>query len=93
LDWENADPHLGTNAELQAYIDAAHARGMKVFFDIVANHSADIITYVQNEFTYRNKTDYPYRDANGQAFNDRDYALSNTFPPLDVDVSFPYTPT
>ena len=66
---------------------------MKVFFDIVANHSADIITYVQNEFTYRNKTDYPYRDANGQIFDDRDYALSNTFPPMDVDVSFPYTPT
>ncbi|MCB0205830.1 MAG: hypothetical protein KDH89_13490, partial [Anaerolineae bacterium] len=93
LDWENADPHLGTNAELQAYIDAAHARGIKVFFDIVANHSADIITYVQNEFTYRNKADYPYRDANGQAFDDRDYALADTFPPLDVDISFPYTPT
>ena len=93
MDWENTDPHLGTNAELAAYVDAAHQRGMKVFFDIVANHSADVISYVQNEYTYRSKADYPYKDATGQVFDDRDYALSDTFPPLDVDVSFPYTPT
>ena len=42
---------------------------------------------------YRNKTDYPYRDATGQVFDDRDYAAGGTFPPLDVNISFPYTPT
>ena len=60
LDWENADPHLGTNAELQAYIAAAHQRGMKVFFDIVVNHSADIVQLRAEASTaYRNKTRLP----------------------------------
>ena len=29
-DFTQIDPHLGTNAELRALVDAAHARGMKV---------------------------------------------------------------
>ena len=44
-DFEQIDPHLGTNAELTRLIDAAHARGMKVFFDIITNHTADVIDY------------------------------------------------
>ena len=34
----------------------------------------------------------PYRTASGQPFDDRDYAGTNTFPPLSPTVSFPYTP-
>ena len=63
---------------------------MKVFFDIITNH-ADVIDYTQKQYSYRNKTDYPYRDANGVAFNDRDY-VNEPFPPMDPAVSFPYTP-
>ncbi|HSP75545.1 MAG TPA: alpha-amylase family glycosyl hydrolase, partial [Cryobacterium sp.] len=33
-DFTQIDPHLGTNAELKALIDDAHARGIKVYFDI-----------------------------------------------------------
>ncbi|HEY0642367.1 MAG TPA: alpha-amylase family glycosyl hydrolase, partial [Nocardioides sp.] len=32
-DFTRIDPHFGTNAELTAFIDRAHARGIKVFFD------------------------------------------------------------
>jgi len=32
------DPHLGTMAEYQALVNAAHARGMKVVLDTVPNH-------------------------------------------------------
>ena len=92
LDYENADPHLGTDAELQALVQAAHARGMEVFFDIVVNHTADVIAYEGGGSGYRNKTDYPYKDAQGTAFDDRDYAGGNTFPMLDPQVSFPYSP-
>ena len=92
LDYENADPHLGSNAELQAFIDAAQARGMKVFFDIVVNHTADVISYAEGEFSYRNKEDFPYKDADGAVFDDRDYVGGATFPTLDPAVSFPYTP-
>ena len=38
------DPHLGTNAELPELVDEAPARGMKVFFDIITNHPADVIS-------------------------------------------------
>ncbi|MGD8586585.1 MAG: alpha-amylase family glycosyl hydrolase, partial [Chloroflexota bacterium] len=92
LDYENADPHLGTNAELQAFIDAAHTRGIKVFFDIVVNHTADVIAYAEGSSNYISKADEPYRDASGDPFDDRDYAGSGSFPPLDAATSFPYTP-
>ncbi len=46
-DFTQVDPHLGTNAELRALIDAAHARGMKVYFDIITNHTADVIGYTE----------------------------------------------
>ena len=39
------DPRLGTNAELAELVDKAHRAGMKVFFDIITNHTADIIQY------------------------------------------------
>ncbi len=35
VDYTQIDPHLGTNADLATLVDAAHARGMKVFFDII----------------------------------------------------------
>lgn len=43
LDFTEIDPHLGSNADLKHFIDAAHAKGMKVFFDIITNHTADVI--------------------------------------------------
>jgi len=44
-DFTSIDPHFGTNAEFKAFVDAAHARGMKVYMDIVVNHTADVIQY------------------------------------------------
>ena len=35
VDYSQIDPHFGSNAEMNALIDAAHARGIKVFFDII----------------------------------------------------------
>lgn len=45
LDFTEIDPHLGTNADLKEFIDKAHAKNMKVFFDIITNHTADVIKY------------------------------------------------
>jgi pullulanase-type alpha-1,6-glucosidase len=91
LDYETADPHLGTDQELIDFVAAAHARGIKVYFDFVANHTGDLISYVEGTSAYRYKEDYPYRDASGNAFDDRDY-IFGVFPPLDPAISFPYTP-
>ena len=43
LDFTEIDPHLGSNAELKSFIDQAHKRNIKVFFDIITNHTADVI--------------------------------------------------
>jgi glycosidase len=91
-DFTQIDPHLGTNAEMTALVRAAHARGMKVFFDIITNHTADVITYEEQQYNYRNKRNFPYQDADGNEFDDRQYAGTDTFPPLDPEISFPYTP-
>ncbi|MDX2319531.1 MAG: alpha-amylase family glycosyl hydrolase [Moritella sp.] len=45
LDFTAIDPHLGSAQDLKDLIDAAHALNMKVFFDIIANHSADVIKF------------------------------------------------
>ena len=92
-DFTQIDPHLGTNADLRALVDAAHARGMKVYFDIITNHTADVIGYEEGaRQAYVSKDDEPYRDAAGRVFDDRDFAGTGTFPALDPETSFPYTP-
>lgn len=91
-DFTQIDPHLGTNEEMKQLVDAAHARGMKVFFDIITNHTADVLDYEEQQYTYVDKATSPYRDAGGNAFDDRDYAGTGEFPELDPQVSFPYTP-
>ncbi|MEV6303478.1 alpha-amylase family glycosyl hydrolase [Actinoplanes sp. NPDC051861] len=88
-DFTRIDPHLGSNEELRALVDAAHARGMKVYFDIITNHTADVIGYASGaRQPYVSKDVSPYRSAAGVPFDDRDYAI----PPLDPAVSFPYVP-
>jgi hypothetical protein len=44
----------------------------------------------ENNYAYRDKT--TYKDTDGNVFDDRDYVGTGTFPPLDVETSFPYTP-
>ncbi len=91
-DFTQIDPHMGTNAELKQLIAKAHAKGMKVFFDIITNHTADVIDYTEHQYSYVSTATRPYRDASGTAFDPRDYVNSPDFPTLDPNVSFPYHP-
>jgi alpha-amylase len=92
-DFTQIDPHLGTNADLAALVKAAHQRGMQVYFDIITNHTADVIGYKQGARTaYVSKDQRPYLTADGKPFDDRDYAGTSTFPKMDPNTSFPYTP-
>ena len=73
-DFTTVDPHFGTEADFKALVEAAHARGMKVYMDIIANHTADVIQYADcpaSGCVYRNRADYPYqrRAADGRAIN------------------------
>jgi len=45
LDFTEIDPHLGSNEDLKALIAAAHQDNIKIFFDIITNHTADVIKY------------------------------------------------
>ena len=90
-DFTQIDPHLGTNAEMKTLIAAAHKKGMKVFFDIITNHTADVIDYKGRTYTYKSKKSSPYTDTAGEAFDDRDY-VNREFPKMDPATSFPYVP-
>lgn len=83
-DFTQVDPHLGGNAAMRALVDAAHARGMKVIMDIVANHTADVIQYrecgtsgdlasgdASSACPYRSRAEYRYtrRARDGAAIN------------------------
>jgi glycosidase len=45
----SAPDQATAEAELQALIDEAHARGMHVIFDIVLNHAGDVFAYVLDD--------------------------------------------
>ncbi len=45
LDFTEIDPHFGSNQELKDLIRLAHQRNIKIFFDIIVNHTADVIKY------------------------------------------------
>lgn len=67
-DFTDVDPHFGSKADLKILIDAAHARNMKVYLDIVTNHTADIIAYRECpriDCPYRGLADYPYNRIGG----------------------------
>ncbi|WP_418277742.1 pullulanase-type alpha-1,6-glucosidase [Isoptericola jiangsuensis] len=91
-DFTRIDPHLGTNDELRGLIDDAHERGIKVYFDIITNHTADVVDYAEGTYGYVDQATSPYTDAAGNAFDPADVAGSDDFPALDAATSFPYTP-
>jgi neopullulanase len=67
-DFTRVDDHFGDNAAFARFVDAAHARGIKVYIDIVANHTADVIQYRDCErrgCSYRSQGDYPYSRQGG----------------------------
>lgn len=70
-DFTRIDPHLGSNDDLKKLVEEAHKRNMKVIFDIITNHTADVIKYEEcfpkgsdpmnvPLCDYRSREDYPY---------------------------------
>ncbi|OKK19312.1 sulfonate ABC transporter ATP-binding protein [Streptomyces sp. CB00455] len=91
-DFTQVDPHFGTNADLERLIDKAHGKGMKVFFDVITNHTADVVDYREGSSSYLSKGAFPYLTKDGVPFDDADYAAGGrAFPKTGAD-SFPRTP-
>jgi alpha-amylase len=97
LDFLGTDPHLGTDEEFSRFVREAHARGIKVFMDVILNHTADVIMPEGGDVSYRNRKDWPYRDAQGRPFDEEGLAWNGIgepkpFPELSPDVSFAHRP-
>ncbi|MFI2435668.1 pullulanase-type alpha-1,6-glucosidase [Streptomyces sp. NPDC018693] len=91
-DFTQVDPHFGTNKDLKTLISKAHAKGMKVYFDVITNHTADVVDYEEKSYDYLSKGAFPYLTKDGRPFDDTDYADgTRKFPAVDAD-SFPRTP-
>ncbi|MBV9641961.1 MAG: alpha-amylase [Verrucomicrobia bacterium] len=92
LDFTDVDPHFGSKEDLQRLIADARTRGIGMIFDVVVNHTADVIQPKNGIHTYQYKFSKPYLDANGKPFDDRDYINGAEFPQLDANISFPVPP-
>ncbi|MER6452328.1 pullulanase-type alpha-1,6-glucosidase [Streptomyces sp900105245] len=91
-DFTQVDPHFGTNKDLEVLIAKAHAKGMKVFFDVITNHTADVVDYREKTYDYLSKGAFPYLTEDGRPFDDSAYADGRKkFPAVDAG-SFPRTP-
>ncbi len=69
-DFTEIDPHFGTREQFAAFVDAAHTRGMRVYMDIITNHTADVIQYRGcpiGTCPYRARADFPYTRRGGPA--------------------------
>ncbi len=92
-DFTRVDPHFGTNKDLANLISKAHAKGMKVFFDVITNHTADVIDYQGKSYDYLSKGAFPYLTKDGRPFDDADHADGTKAFPAVSTASFPRTPT
>ena len=73
LDFTRVDPHLGTNADFAAFVECAHSQRVKVYLDVVVNHTADVIIPAGGS-TFRGADEVPYRDCKGKPFSAQRYA-------------------
>ncbi len=96
MDFTEVDPHFGSKQDFENLVDALHARGMKIYLDIVINHTADIISF-SDGYTYETLSAKPYKDAAGNTFSLESVAgkpicnetlVTNCFPLMNLG-SFP----
>ena len=89
-DFTSVDPHLGTDAEFGAFVDCAHRLGLKVFLDVVVNHTADVIQLAGGS-AFIDPSQKPYRNCRGKKFNPANY-VTKTFPCLSPS-RMPHVPS
>jgi maltose alpha-D-glucosyltransferase/alpha-amylase len=70
-DFQAIHPHYGTVAEFQAFLDAAHRRGLRVIADLVMNHTSDQHPWFQ---AARRDPQSPFRHHYVWSDSDRRYA-------------------
>ena len=86
VDFTTVDPHLGSEQDFAAFVECAHRLGLKVYLDVVVNHTADVIRVVSDY------SDAPYVDCRGRRFDPARFAGGTTFPCLRAR-GMPHFPT
>jgi glycosidase len=92
--FDQVDPHLGTMQDFKDFVSAAHAQGLGVILDIVANHTGDVI-YSSYGTMYSDTQYSPYLTKSGKPFDAAKLAGTSKFPKLNqlsATVSFPNPP-
>lgn len=100
-DFTSVDPHYGSDADMTALVEAAHARGMKVYLDIIVNHTADVIKLREchdpeyagadkttNGCPYRDKANYPYSTRGGATGEPINAGFLGDQPPFQTGENF-----
>ena len=83
LDFTRVDPHFGTNADFADFVECAHSLKLKVYLDIVVNHTADVIL-LSGGSSYRTPEETPYRNCKGKPYSAQRYAGGKRFPCLSA---------
>jgi len=99
-DFTRVDPHFGSDGDMKAFVEAAHARGMRVYLDIITNHTADVIAYREchdpdfkglrpaGDCPYRAKADYPFSTRGGPQGEPINEGFSGDRPPFQTAENF-----
>jgi glycosidase len=85
-DFTSVDPHLGSEKDFADFAACAHRLGLKVYLDVVVNHTADVIVP-----TGAGYSSAPFRDCRGKAFDPARFAGGRLFPCLKA-ANFPRVP-
>ena len=89
-DFLNVDPHLGTDQDFANLVTCAHSLGLKVYLDVVVNHTADVVQ-LEGNAGFLDPAQVPYRDCHGKRFDPARYVRAKTFPCLSA-ANMPYRP-
>jgi glycosidase len=89
-DFLNVDPHLGTNEDFANFVTCAHSLGLKVYLDVVVNHTADVIQ-LEGNAGFLDPARVPYRNCHGKRFDPARYVRAKSFPCLSA-ANMPYQP-
>jgi glycosidase len=96
IDFTKIDPHLGDREAFRRFVDRAHSLDLKVYLDVVVNHTGDVISFRDAGAAgapYVDQATTPYRDIDGNAFDPASVAGNAAFPEIAPDKrTFPYEP-
>ncbi len=73
IDFEQIDPHLGTEAEFKTFVDEAHKKGMKVILDYIVNHTGEETPWLSDP----NKKDWFHKRQNISNWSDLNEVENN----------------